>query len=124
MMEFTLTRTAMCICGVMLMMAVAGPVTDVFEDREAEMYAEAGGSLSDAIDAFGEGEAEYMVLDLALYLPKGSSVSLRDNVATVETPDGEYTYMLHFDLLDGGTFGCSERVELRKLSEGIAVGPL
>ena len=113
-MEFTVTRTAMCICAVILMAAVAGPVTGVFEDREDEMYASSGGSLTEVIDGFGAGEADSMVLDLALYLPSGSSVTFEGDRMVMETPDGEFTYLLHTSVEGDGSYGCSGLVKLMK----------
>ena len=124
MMEFTLSRTAMCLCAVLLMAAVAGPVNGLLEDRESEMYAGSGASLAGVMDAFGEGEADSMILDLALYLPSGSSVGFEGNRMTMETSEGVYTYFMHTDVVCDGSFGCGELVELTKTGGSVSVGRL
>ena len=98
MMEFTLSRVAVCACGLMIMAVVAGPAFGIFEDRADDGYASLAEDLASDIDAFASGEADRLVMDMPLYLPEGAEVCVSGYVLTLSCDGSEHTALLHTEL--------------------------
>ena len=119
MMEFTLSRVAMSICGLILLVAVVAPVVHVFEesgDRDVQDIADDTAAL---IDRFERSKADKMILSVSDVLPGPSySLILNDGVLTVENDGHLYRSPLSSEV-SGGTFVCGDMIEITKKDGGL-----
>lgn len=83
MMEFTLARLTLAVCGVILLTSVVPPVASLFEKEEDAGMQEQSETLCRMIDAFYISEADEMVICLSTVLPQGSSVSIDGHLVTM-----------------------------------------
>ncbi len=135
MIEFTLSRVVLCVCGVTLLMASMSTMDLVDEENEGEMDADLAESVADILDRFQQSSAETLTLRGTEIVPdEHHTVLVRDHVVTV-TRDGheskaytEYGGSLEITIhtevtlmrsitegLDDGTYGGDEGVDLRDI---------
>lgn len=85
MIEFTLSRVVLCMCGITLMAASIGVLGVVNDSHESEMSDDLADSVADLLDRFQESEADEMVLRGHDILPSdGHVLRVSDGVVTVE----------------------------------------
>ena len=83
MMEFTLARVAMILCGVVLLAAVVPPVTSAFDSEESAELDEQTELLCNMLDSFYRSEADEMIIPLNSVLPHDTSVSMDHHLVTM-----------------------------------------
>ncbi len=99
MMEFTYSRTALMMCGVILMAGFAAPFMNLFDDgcgRDVTSLAEKDAGL---LDAFWSSDVDELTLNGDAMLPSaGYSLRVEGNVLTITSPDGsEHTAAVKHD---------------------------
>jgi hypothetical protein len=93
--EFTISRVAVFICGIILLAAVIIPVSGYFERQEDEDMSEAADAISKMIDSFWDSEADTMTLQGQDILPSSEySIILNGHKVSIMTSDREYTSMI------------------------------
>lgn len=120
MMEFTLSRVAVCACGLMIMAVVAGPAFGIFEDRADDGYASLAEDLASDVDAFASGEADRLVMDMSLYLPEGAEVCVSGYVLTLSCDGSEHTALMHTELDGEASAGRSGVLVFEKTGGGVS----
>ena len=69
MIEFTLSRVCMCLCGVMMLAAATGYLGVLEEQREADADQDLADDIASMLDAFEMSKLEEMYLDGSSVLP-------------------------------------------------------
>lgn len=98
MMEFTLSRVTLVICGAILIASVAVPISGVYEDRTDESLAGMAEKTAAVIDSFWNSDIDSMYLEGDALLPSPEySLCLEGYGVTVTDGSGnEYrSYMKH-----------------------------
>ncbi len=90
MMEYTMARVALIMCGAIMLAAVVPPVTSVFESEEYADMQEQTENIGRMLDTFYDSGADDMVLSLNTVLPKSSSVAMDGYLLTVTESEKEY----------------------------------
>lgn len=121
MMEFTLSRVAVCVCGLMIMAVVAGPAFGIFEDRADDGYASLAEDLASDIDSFASGEADRLVMDMSLYLPEGAEICVSGYVLTLLCDGSEHTALLHIEVEGEASAGRPGVLVFVKTGGGVSV---
>ena len=92
MMEFTLARMTMVVCGVMILAAIIPPVSSLYENEESAEMQEQSEKLCKMLDVFYASEADEMIVCLNTVLPQQSSISMDGYLVTVIDGENMYTY--------------------------------
>lgn len=119
MMEFTLSRLAMCACGLMIMAVVAGPVFGIFEGNVDSEYEDLATKLVEDIDAFSNGQADSMIMDMSVYLPTGTEMTIDGYVLALHADGREYTAIMNTHLDGSLRTGSSGMIVFQKTGAGI-----
>ncbi len=92
MIEFTLSRVAVIICGVIMLGAVFAPVSALFEEEEADGMAAAADHASAILDRFWESETDVLTLRGSDILPgPGCRLEIAgQNVSLIDSSGKEY----------------------------------
>jgi len=119
MMEFTLSRVAMSICGIILLAAVVAPVIHTFEESEGQNVQNIADDAAALIDRFERSKADKMIISVSDILPGPSySISFDDGVLTVENKGRAYRSPVSLTVT-GGTFFCGDMIEITKTENGM-----
>lgn len=92
MMEFTMTRVVMVVCGMLVLAAVIPSVNSLYESEESIELQEQTECVCRMIDAFSDSETDEMVLFLSTILPPDCSVSMEGYFVTISDGDDSYRY--------------------------------
>ena len=119
MIEFTLSRTVLAVCGLALLLVAVGTVSDSGERIESDMDSQAAVRLAGILDGFESSVLTEITLNGWELLPSADhTLEVRDHVVTLtdgEAPHSAYTGY-------GGAFvlswGSSIRLE-KSLAEGL-----
>ena len=90
MMEFTLTRVVMAICGMLVLAAVIPSVNSLYDSEKSLELQEQTECICRMIDAFDVSETDEMILFLSTILPPDCSVSMDGHFVTVYDGDTSY----------------------------------
>ncbi|MGI5965020.1 MAG: hypothetical protein ACOX8L_04125 [Candidatus Methanomethylophilaceae archaeon] len=120
MLDFTLSRVALCICGVLLLGAVAAPLTGIYAEKEDGAMAGETDSLAGLLDTFYYSEAETLTLRGWEILP-GSDCSLYadGHFVILTSGKGEYRSITECECSDI-TIGYGDTVTLKRTADGLA----
>ncbi len=116
MIEFTLSRAALCVCGAVLLVTVAG-IMGSYQDRsESDMEEDLAGDIAEMLDAFEGSEADCITLDGSSILPTSKHVlKVGSNIVLLEKDGLVRTAMTRcgaeFELWYGGTVTISKRCQ-------------
>ncbi|MDR0334347.1 MAG: hypothetical protein LBH69_00455 [Methanomassiliicoccaceae archaeon] len=116
MMEFTLARVCLSVCGLMLLAAVLVPVTGMYESHTSSMESDVSGNVAKLIDGFYCSEMDEMTVSMTDILPGGASyLEFSGTVVTMTTDRGVYMSGTNVPVLSEYAFG---RGDIIKLSKG------
>jgi hypothetical protein len=91
MIEFTISRVCMSICGLVLLAAVIVPVTGMYESQTVSMESDTSDSVSEMIDDFYYSKMETFVVSMTEILPSASSyLEFNGYLVTLTTERGVY----------------------------------
>ncbi len=90
MMEYTLARVALIMCGAIMLAAVVPPVTSLFENEERADMQEQAENISSMFDRFYESGADDMILPMNSILPRNSSLTVKGYLVTLTSDENEY----------------------------------
>ncbi len=91
MMEFTISRLTLCICGVILLASVGGVLTAIYDNGQDSQDDILVQRISHMLDVFESSDVDEMILDGNILLPKEYHINVHDNF--VELSDGESTHI-------------------------------
>lgn len=119
MIEFTLSRTVLSVCGLALLIVAVGTVSDSGERMESDMDSQAAVRLAGVLDDFESSVLTEITLNGWELLPSADhTLEVRDHVVTLT--DGEASHSVYTGY--GGAFvlswGSSIRLE-KSLAEGL-----
>ena len=98
MMEYTLARMVMVVCGVVLLAAVIPPVISVYDEGESAGMQDQSESLCRMLDSFHDSEADEMTVCLNTVLPQNSSVMMGGYFVTIMDGEDQYRYNTEYTL--------------------------
>ena len=125
MMEYTLARVAMVMCGAILLAAVIPPVTSVYDEGETAVMQDQSETLCRMLDSFHDSEAEEMTICLQTVLPLNSSVMMEGYFVTVIENDNQYRYNTEYILeSDNGAYTSNDYVRITKNGDSLIVESL
>ena len=120
MMEFTLSRVTISICGLILMAAMIAPVIHVFEESEEQNLQAIADKTAGLIDRFERSKADTMILSMGDILPGPSfSMTMENGILTIDDGERSYRSPLASDIT-GGTFSHRDMVEIGRTGGGLS----
>lgn len=124
MMEFTMSRVCLCVCGIVLMASVTTPLIHFYDDsKDDEMQGIADGAAG-LINNFIHSEADVITLSMREILPDmHCTLSFNGRVLTVEKDGRGYDSLISFNAGDH-SFDHNDIIEISKTADGISIRSL
>lgn len=98
MIEFTLSRVSMMVCGIILLATVIVPVSGAYESMEHDNTVEAADAIAEAIDSFWDSEADTMFLRGCDILPSPSyGLVIDGHYVTLTNGDDSYVSLIQHE---------------------------
>ncbi len=95
MMETTMSRVCLCICGAALLAAVISPVSAIYEDDASEDMLKTADGISSVLDSFWYSEVNDITLRLGEFLPSPeATVSIDGHNLSLFYKDKEYKSLI------------------------------
>jgi len=116
MMEFTIARVCMGICGLILLAAVIAPVTGMYESHAVSMESDIPGNIAYLIDDFYHSEMDVFTVAMSDILPNVASYAEFDgHLVTVTTERGTYKGGTNVPMISSDNmFGYGDILKLSK----------
>ena len=117
MIEFTISRVCMGICGLLLLAAVMVPVTGMYESRTVRMESDSSERIASLIDDFYYSKMEVFTISMGDVLPSTASyVEFDGHLVTLTTERGTYKSGTNIAVSvdDGTVFGHGDILRLSK----------
>ncbi len=116
MIEFAISRAALCVCGAILLVVVAGIMGSYQDHVESDMEEELAEDIAEMLDAFEGSEADRLTLDGSRILPSSKHVlKVGSNIVLLEKDGLTRTAMTRcdadFELWYGGTVTITKRCQ-------------
>ena len=125
MMEYTLARVVIVMCGVILVAAVIPPVTSVYDNGESVGMHDQSETLCRMLDSFHESEADEMTICLNTVLPQTSSVIIDSYFVTIIDGENQYRYNTEYTIeSDKGVYTGNDYVKITKDNDALIVESL
>jgi hypothetical protein len=123
MMEFTISRVALGMCGLILLATVISPVTSIYDDREDAKMQDLSESIAAMIDAFYDSEADSMAMSVNEILPSSSSSMRFDgHLVCVTDGDAEHRSSSKRNIVsDKDCYNASDIIKLTRSEGGVIV---
>ena len=122
MIEFTLSRVALGICGIILLASVIPFVDSVHEDRvEAGMSSQAE-SIAALVDSFGSPGSDALTICAGELLPTTSStLRFEGHFVIMECGGSSYRAAMLCDTVSEGTYSCNSVLRLTKNGQAVEI---
>lgn len=91
MMEFTMSRVALCICGVVMIASVTGVLSGIYDMETSDQDDRLVQRIGYMLDVFEASDVDEIILDGSTILPTGYSLSVHDGF--VELTDGQKIHL-------------------------------
>lgn len=119
MIEFTLSRVTLCVCGAILLGAVCLPISEIYSAEEDVLMIENADSIADMVDSFWYSGADVMVLKGWDILPSPDChIEAEGNMIFLRDSEKEYrSYLTHSSYF---ILGYDEEISLIRTEEGIS----
>ena len=125
MMEYTLARVVVVMCGAILLAAVIPPVTSVYDNGESAGMQDQSETLCRMLDSFHESEADEMTICLNTVLPQTSSVIIDSYFVTIIDGENQYRYNTEYTIeSDKGVYTGNDYVKITKDNDALIVESL
>lgn len=124
MMEFTLSRVVLGICGIVLLAAVMPPVNGIYDDRESFGYQEQTDRIALLFDSFYESEADTMTISFNDILPSSDSyIEIDGHLITLHTDGRTFLSAIDRQILSENTlsYGHNDVAMFMKSGDGVVV---
>lgn len=121
MIEFTLSRAAMTVCGVILLAAIVAPFTGFFENNENDMCQEQCDNISDMIDSFYESEAEETIISANSFLPPDSQIRFDKHLVIMECDGKEYRSFTKHEVVSDGIICGADLLKMGKTEDAVTI---
>jgi len=121
MIEFTISRVCMSVCGLILLSAILVPVTGMYDSQARNMESNISDSLAKLIDEFDRSEMDIFILPASDILPSTSSyVEIKDKMIILTTDHGIHRSAAHSEVYSDNIFGYGDVIRMSK-HEGIVI---
>ena len=125
MMEYTMARVAMIICGALLLAAVVPPVTSLYDDGESSGMQHQSESVCRMLDSFHDSEADEMTICLNTVLPQDCSVIMDGYFVIIIDGENEYRYNTGYIIdPDRGSYSGNDYVRITKNGDSLMIESL
>ena len=125
MMEYTMARVAMIICGAILLAAVVPPVVSLYDDGESSGMQHQSESICRMLDSFHDSEADEMTICLNTVLPQDCSVVMDGYFVMMIDGDNEYRYNTEYIMhSDSGSYSANEYIRITKNGDSLIIESL
>ena len=115
MMEFTLSRVCMSLCGFMLLAAVIVPVTGMYESDTVGMESRIPESVASLINDFYFSKIDSLTVPMSDILPDAASyIGFGENMITLTTERGIYMTGTNVPTVSDGVFGYGDILRLSR----------
>lgn len=119
MMEFTLSRVTLCVCGAVLLGAVCVPISGIYSANEDVRMTENADSIADMIDSFWYSSADIMTLRGWDILPSPDChIEVKGNLIFLHNYKKQYVSYLTYS--SDFTLGYDEEINLIRTENGIS----
>lgn len=119
MLEFTMSRVVLCICGAVLLGAVAIPFSGICSSNEDVQMTETADSIAEMVDSFYRSEADEMTLRGWDILPDpGCSMRAEGHILILENDGKEYRSLISC-ISEGFSLSYNGTVTLEKSDAGV-----
>ena len=121
MMEFTLSRVCLGVCGLIVLAAVMFPVTGMFEDSSDADVQSLTNDSGRMLETFGRSGADVITISLKDILPNHScSMRMEKGMLIITENEKEYRTSIPWKV-ETERYHYEDVVEIRKTSDGVAV---
>ena len=121
MMELTLSRVCMGICGIILLTAVVVPLADMFQESSNDDIQDITDKTAATLVRFERSSADTLVISMKDILPDRScSLRIDDGILTITSGNKEYTASVPRSI-EGVTCSFDDIIEIKKTSDGMTV---
>ena len=125
MMEYTMARVALAICGVVMLAAVVPPVTSLFDSEESADMQYQTENICRMLDTFHDSAADDMMLSMNTILPQSSSLKIEDRTITMIDEDNEYRSYTEYPVIaDKNIYTKNDCVSITKCDDSIVITTL
>lgn len=124
MMEFTLARVCMSLCGIMLLAAVVAPVAGMYGSGTVSAESNIPDGIASVADSFYRSEMDTLTVPMSDLLPDVRSyVEFSGNLITLTTERGVYRSGTNIPIVvaDGGPFGHRDILRLSKADGSVVI---
>ena len=120
MLEFTMSRVVLCVCGVILLGSVCIPLLGMYSTNENVLMTESTDSIAAMIDSFYGSEADTMILRGWDILPGNDcSLNVDGHNVTLSDSNGEYRSLISYKSYFSLSY--NEMITLERSEDGITV---
>jgi len=121
MMEFTLSRVCMSVCGLILLAAIIVPVTGMYESKTVRMESGISDDIADLVDDFYYSEMSVLTISMSDILPSTSSyIEFNGHMVILTTDRGTYKSGTDVIVVSGGIpFGYGDIVRFTKTGDTV-----
>lgn len=114
MIEFTLSRVCMCVCGILILAAAVGYLEVLEDHREGRADQELADDIASMLDSFQTSKLEELYLEGSSILPSGDfRVTVADGLVELSHGDGRFysktVYGSSFELDHGSSVTWSDQ---------------
>ena len=97
MIEFTMSRVMMCLCGVILLVSVVGVAQGIYDMGEDDRSQDAVERIGNMLDSFESSGLDEMILDGSMILTEGSYIHVHDGFVELYTRTGKHISATDYD---------------------------
>ena len=124
MMEFTLSRVCMSVCGLVILAAVMVPVAGMFQDSSDADVQSLTNDTGKMLKTFERSGADVMTLSLRDILPDHSySLRMNSGMLMMAKNGKEYRTSIPWNV-ETASYQYEDVIEIRKTSDGVSVRSL
>ncbi|MDI9379052.1 MAG: hypothetical protein QM390_05030 [Candidatus Thermoplasmatota archaeon] len=125
MIEFTLSRVALGICGILLLASVIPFVESAHEDRVDDGMSAQAGSIAALVDSFWSSGSDSLTVCAGELLPTASStLRFEGHFVILEYEGTCYKAAMLCDTVSEGTYSCNSILRLTRIGPAVAVEAL
>jgi len=115
MMEFTISRVCMSVCGLILLSAILVPVTGMYDSQARNMESNVSDDIARLIDEFSRSDMDTFVLPAGDILPSASSyLEINGQMITLNTDRGMHRSATYSEVISDNVFGYGDIIRMSK----------
>ncbi|MDR0198361.1 MAG: hypothetical protein LBI08_01280 [Methanomassiliicoccaceae archaeon] len=120
MIEFTMARVCMSVCGLVLLAAVIVPVTGMYESRTVSMESGVSEDIARMVDRFYYSDQDEVTVSMNDILPGVASyVEFKGHMVILTTDRGVYKSGTNVTVISEDTFGYGDIVRFTKSGNSV-----